>query len=746
MSQRGRIAITLLVVLACADDIQAPMSVPASLEVVTDLPPTGISGAAAGVFAVRVADARGQPVQGVPVQFLSSLGAGRPSSARDTTGGDGLASTTFTLSATPGPNQVAALVADVGQVRSATVTGMPGEARTITFSPRIIWLQPTIGSRSVVATARDQFGNAVSGAVSWTSRDPALVTVDAMTAAGAELAVVRRPGQTYLVATLGAATDSALVAVHDSTSSPCDFLATPAALDVGGSIAFEGAGHVCVRADGDAEYLVTAHYNTAVASATAGVGVVAHGASGPQAGPSVTNATPVPSGTPVVDVSFESELRARERANLRRWVPGARAWYDGRARLPSASAPLRVGDLVTVNVNAFDFCVEPTVRTARVAALTQGTMVLEDITNPPGGFTPAEYESIATMVDTLVIPVNIAAFGPPTDIDGNGRIAVLFTRAVNELTPRGAGGVVLGFYYSRDLLPRMSIEGGCPGSNAGEIFYVMVPDPDAVSGDARSKEFVHGIAVGTVAHELQHLISSSRRMYVTRAQEVDEEPWLNEGLSHIAEELVFYRASGLTPRQNIGASELTPGTRAREMHDLFMRGNFGRLVQYLNNPQSNSALAANDQLATRGAAWAFLRYAADRAGATDGDLWRRLVDGRHVGVANFDAAIASSGMTTLAALRDWTMAIALDDRLIDASPAFQQPSWNFSTALPAVGYDNGPIVFRLLNAQPITLPLRSGGSIHFSLDIASGREALVQVSTGGGVAQPGMRLTIVRTR
>ena len=742
-----RAAVALLAAAACADTPQAPLPMPASLEVVADLPATGISGASAGVFAVRVADTEGQPVRGVPVQFMPSLGAGRLDPARDTTGDDGIASTTFTLSTTPGPNQVAALVAQLGQVQSATVAGTSGDTRTITFSPRVLWFRPAMDSRSIAAVARDQFGSAVPGTISWTSRDPTLMTVDATTASGAELAVLRRPGQTYLVATHGAATDSVLVAVHDNASSPCDFLATPAGLDVGGSLAFETPGQACVRADGAAEYVVIAHYNTAVASAWAGVGVVAYGASRLllQTGHAATNTTPRASAAAVADVSFESELRARERANLRRWVSGARVWYDGRARMPSASAPPRVGDLVFVNVNAFDFCAEPTVRMARVAALTQETMILEDATNPPGGFTPAEYEAIATTVDTLVIPVNVAAFGAPTDIDGNGRIAVLFTRAVNELTPRGAGGVVLGFYYSRDLLPQMSIGGDCPGSNAGEMFYVMVPDPNAVSGDARTKDFVHGIAVGTVAHELQHLISSSRRMYVTRAQEVDEEPWLNEGLSHIAEELVFYRASGLAPRQNIGATELTPGTRTREMYDRFMSGNFGRLVQYLNAPQSNSALATNDQLATRGAAWAFLRYVADRAGATDGDLWRRLVDGRHVGVANVDAAIASTGMTTLAALRDWTAAIVIDD-VADAGPAFRQSSWNFSTALPAVGYENGPIVFQLLDAQPISVPLRSGGSIHFSLGVETGREALVQISTGGGVAQPGMRLTIVRTR
>lgn len=745
MTRLCRACVAFLVGAGACDDTAPPSPPgPAGLEIVTDLAGAGITGATVP-FTVRVVDEGGRPVRGILVQFTSSLGAGRVAPVRDTTGDDGIASTILTLSTTPGPNQVTALAAHAGQVQSGTLVGAHGDARTISFSPRTVWFQPTVGSRVISAVARDQFGNPVPDAISWTSRDPAVVAIRTSTGGTAEVDVVGRPGGTYLVATHGAATDSVLVAVHDATSSPCDFLASPVDLAVGGSLSFESAGQACVRADSDAEYFLIAHYNTAIASASAGIGIIAHGVGTSQAGGAPAG------GTSLVDASqghpsFESALRERERTNLGPRVAGARRWYDTRARFRSLSSSLRAGDLVSVNVNAFDFCTAPTVRTARVVALTQGTMVLEDTTNPPGGFTVDEYHAVATTVDTLVLPVNIAAFGAPTDIDGNDRIAVLFTRAVNELTPRGSGGIVLGFYYSRDLLPPTSAEGECPGSNGGEIFYVMVPDPNAVTGDARTKEFVHGIAIATVAHELQHLISSSRRMYVTRAQEVNEETWLNEGLSHIAEELVFYRASGLGPRQNIGAAELAPGTRTREMHDLFMRGNFGRLVQYLDAPRSNSALAANDQLATRGAAWAFLRYVADHAGAVDGDLWRRLVDGQHVGVVNLDAALASTGMTALGALRHWTAAIALDDVVTGASPELTQPSWNFVTALPAAGYEHRLSVVPLANAQPSSLPLRSGGSIHYRLSVDAGREALVQVSSGGGVAQPGIRLTIVRTR
>lgn len=731
------------IVCGCRGDVQAPARLPATLQIVTDLAATGVAGQVAASFAVRVADANGDPLRGVLVNFAPIAGAPRLDRARDTTDAEGLALTIVTLSTTPGPNQIEARVVGLRPLRSTSTVGSATEARAFTYSPRFLWFQPVNESRFVTAVPRDAHGNAVGGAVTWTSRDTALIAIGATTATTAEVQVVGRPGQTYLVTTHGGATDSISVAVHDATSGPCDFLASPTELPVGGSLSFESAGRACVTANEASEYVVVGHYNSPLASGSSGVGVVAHGAAA-----SGTAATAAASrvALPSPDAAFEAGLRARERASLAGHVPSARAWYDKRARTAALSAVARVGDQVSVNVNAFEFCTDPTTRTARVAALTSGTMILEDTSNPPGGFTDDEYASIAATVDTLVVPVNTAAFGEPTDIDGNQRIAVLFTRAVNELTPPGSGGIVLGFYYSRDLLPRSGVMGECPGSNAGEIFYVMVPDPEAVLGDARTKAYVQGIAISTIAHELQHLINASRRMYVTRTQEALEETWLSEGLSHIAEELVFYRASGLAPRQNIGGGQLAPGTHARDMHELFMRGNFGRYSLFLDGTHLSSPMAGNDQLATRGASWALLRYVADRAGAVDGDLWHRLVDGRNTGAANLDDALAGTGMTATSALKDWSAAVAVDD--IDAAidPALTQPSWQFTTSMGLLGYRTHPAAFALLDGQPLSFQVRAGGTVYFVFGVDAGRDALVQISSGGGVAQPGMRLTLVRTR
>src|SRR5204863_8605906 len=95
------------------------------------------------------------------------------------------------------------------------------------------------------------------------------------------------------------------------------------------------------------------------------------------------------------------------------------------------------------------------------------------------------------------------------------------------------------------------------GSNFAEMFYLIVPDPSGtINGNVRTKAEVTQSSISVLAHEYQHLINAARRLYINDAEDF-EEVWLNEGLSHIAEELLFYRTAGLQPRSNIDATTIT---------------------------------------------------------------------------------------------------------------------------------------------------------------------------------------------
>ena len=299
---------------------------------------------------------------------------------------------------------------------------------------------------------------------------------------------------------------------------------------------------------------------------------------------------------------------------------------SGVAPAPSGDAianprgPLNLGDLITLNVNGDVACSQPVYHPARVVAIGSRAIILSDTLNPKGGFSTADYQRFAARFDTLVYPLDVENFGEPTDIDKNGHVGILFTRAVNELTAPRSAQYVGGFAFSRDLFPttKTARAEACPSSNEGEYFYMLAPDPlGTINSNVRSAAFVDSVTTAVLAHEFEHIINASRRLYVNNTSAF-EEKWLDEGLAHIAEELLYYRESGLAPRSNLDLNAVRSTLALRLAFNGDMSGNASRYKTYLAAPAGNSPYSPNDSLPTRGAAWSFLRYAVDRVNATDG--------------------------------------------------------------------------------------------------------------------------------
>ena len=718
----------------------------------TVTPPSAsaVVGASAGTWTVKVVDAQGDPLAGVLVRFATSLGGGRVAPVLDTTGADGTASTGLTAGTLPGSNEITASAHGLNPLKSPQIAGLPGPIRSFTFNVRSIRMSATQDSAQVTVTPRDTFGNVTTGSFTLTTTNPAFAEIRSPTSTSTWVRAVARPFDSWLTGRDGndVPRDSIRLMILEAGSSPCAFLAKDTALAVGEMLSYGGSATVCVKTATDAQYLLVSQFNTTTAASVASTAVSGAGLGIPTPFPGVASASfarqPSAAATePDADIAFERDLRARER-EIESHLPGARAWRRALSPTqPSIVAQPRVGDRLRINVSS-QFCADPAMVDARIAAISDAAIILDDVGNPAGGFSAAEYEAIARTIDTLVYPVDTAAFGAPTDIDNNGRIVVFFTKAVNALTPRASNSVVLGFFFSRDLLPRESPFGSCPGSNASEMFYVMAVDRDAVYSSERSKAYVQSVAVGTIAHELQHLINASRRIYVNGAHVANEQTWLNEGLSHVAEELAFYRASGRTPRQNLGASALAdPATRAA--YDLYQSANFKRYLEYLRFPEVYSPVAEQDLLQTRGASWSFLRYVADRAGTSDGDFWRRLVNSRITGVDNLEQVLAGTGMTVASALRDWGLAIAIDD-LIASSSALRQASWNFLSAFSQVGLTDWIAPTSVVNGSVLQPHVRGGSAAYSRFAASAGQDALIQASGPGGVPVRGMRFTVVRIK
>ena len=238
-----------------------------------------------------------------------------------------------------------------------------------------------------------------------------------------------------------------------------------------------------------------------------------------------------------------------------------------------------------------------------------------------GAYTQDELDALGRLFDDELYELGVTSFGTESDIDRNDKVIVLFTPIVNGLTPAPCSqGFVTGFFFGYDLTSGRD-------SNKGEIFYALVPDPNAQFSCAHSKTQVGRIVPGTFIHEFQHMISYNQHALVRGGS--PETLWLNEGLSHIAEELAAKHYEAKYPA-------VPPRIFSDTAQD-FIIGNLFNSYDWLTNTAGTSVLASDDEsygtLEERGAAWLFLRWLGDQHG--DG-IYGRLVQTRRTSVENIE--------------------------------------------------------------------------------------------------------------
>jgi len=552
------------------------------------------------------------------------------------------------------------------------------------------------------------------------------------------------------------------VIVANPDASPCLGFSSPVALAVGQAISVSMSDGACITsAGGGDEYVVVPWHGTTSGASTLPIEVTGAGLSDLASSPTRTpianrllytaaEGSGLAASAVRRSVAFDRSLRELGRRQVMPLAARARTEFSRRASAPSlASIPgyLTLGDLVQLNASP-DACITITNRTGRVVAVSARAIVVADTGNPAAGFSDADYSRIATTYDTLVTPVEDANFGAPTDIDANGKVVIFFTRSVNELSPADGSAFVAGYFHPRDLLPKYYAgQAFCPGSNEREMFYMPVPDPNGVvNGNSISVGFIDSLTIATLAHENQHLVNFGRRLYVNNAV-TDEEPWLNEGLSDIAEELVFYRAAGLTPRQNIGAERF--GAQPFDgLFSMYMAPNFGRLAVFLGDPASYSPYSSDYDAGTSGAMWSFLRYAADHSTSTESDLWLRLANSS---VSGFDNLFDVLGDNLGDIINAWTVSLYTDDDAAGLDAAYTQPSWNLRSAFPALptAAQSYPLlgqVHALSSGVPVPVTLHGGSSAYLRFGITGGQQAAISLTSSGWMPPATLQATIVRMR
>jgi hypothetical protein len=420
--------------------------------------------------------------------------------------------------------------------------------------------------------------------------------------------------------------------------------------------------------------------------------------------------------------AFHARLRLLEAAAAA--SPGATL---GLAPAPYREAPPQPGDTRTFRVCSSTACAATVaVEATAVHVGDRGAIYLDD-TVPAGGFTESDFGEVGQLFDGAapnMYAVDTVAFGRESDIDGNGVVIILLTNAVNDLSPNCSvtGSRVLGYFYGLDLLP-----GSSSNSNGGEVFFSAVPDPNSVGCPVSRNEAMRSLGP-TFIHEFQHMISFNQHRLL-RGSTQPELTWLNEGLSHFAEEL----GGRQLPDNDIASG----GAPDRETQ--FHLNNFANAFDYLVEPEDHYLIFpdfSGGTLEERGAAWLFVRWLADQfgGGSSLGTTFTRgVVQTNQVGQDNVEGV---TGEPFDRLVSQWQLANWLDNLpgFAGGSARLQYASWNLRTEFAALNASRPSVFPRVFPLVPDESD-GSGYERNGVLRGGSGRHLVLTQPAGGAVTE-----------
>jgi hypothetical protein len=329
---------------------------------------------------------------------------------------------------------------------------------------------------------------------------------------------------------------------------------------------------------------------------------------------------------------------------------------------------------------------------ATVQSVGQHVVIYVDDVAPSSGLSTADLDALRDAFDQKLYPADTAAFGRESDIDGNGVVFVLMTNVVNKLVTAAqctSGGYVAGFFFGADIDPSQAYI-----VNRGEIFYTLVADPAGSLSCPHSVTNVNRVVPGTLIHEFQHMISYNHHVLEQPpAQRKSEVLWLNEAMSHYAEEL--------------GGRAYLPDSTT---FCYYIEGDLNNAAGYLSATGSHPLVDTSGigGLEERGAGWLFVRFlvdqlATDTSTAAQNVVTRKLANTALTGTNNVSQVSGVSWATTASA---WALANWVSDLPGFATPVgLKYKKWAFRTAYPTLNSYCGSLSPPL--HIPATFPLQA---------------------------------------
>ncbi len=504
------------------------------------------------------------------------------------------------------------------------------------------------------------------------------------------------------------------------------------------------------------------------------------------------------SGVLLEDRLRESTRRELRRVGARPAVPRARR-QEGGVRFSVATRPPTAGEMVTytlaINSSLQADCNSTNTIDAEFKFVGSNFAIAEDV-QVAGVLTDADYQSLGQLLDQTIFPIETDYFGSPADIDGNGVVVALITAEVNQLTAAGSNTLIAGFFWGGDITSKQS----CPASNEAELFYVIAPDPGGQFSDPVQVEEALSLARTTLGHEFFHLLNTQQRVTIGGGDfSDDEDTWLDEGIAHLAEEIIGLAEAGHGTRENLDLVAVAPAGDdvAADAFNDFHFLNVLRSADFMLNPSTTMALGSGsggdpggtESLRMRGFAYMFARWLGDQfgpsgsgqlPGSNEAMLFRELSSGGPAflaGVDNVERAVqvvAGQNLQWDQLLARFLGMLAVDDSgLPGLDPLLESRTWDYPGLFLQLSQSdfvdpNGnpvPPPDVLQNPYPLipqVLPLGAGTNLSrtFTVNASTGGfftvqgssttpDAVIEITTSTGADLPSSaraQVTVIRTR
>lgn len=365
---------------------------------------------------------------------------------------------------------------------------------------------------------------------------------------------------------------------------------------------------------------------------------------------------------PLSDAGFEVRLRTTEHRWLKT-IKQRRPVY----RIKNSRA-IKRGDTESfwvIRDVGNDGIVETKIE-ARAAVVGERCVIfLDEKINAPN-FESAAKE-IANAFDEQIFPTNVRLFGAPIAPDGVATpiISLLLSPAVGNY----GSDTTIGYFSLRDLFPASGDpDSPLAFSNERLILYIS---PFVVAA-GRPADYL-----GTIAHELQHLINASRKLLLNPPDEErgPESLWLDEMLSMIAMSMNGYGIES--------SSQVL----------------FSHVAGFLDNPGAFSLTQwdLNPEASAYGAAYLFGNYLIERLGT---DLLKELVDSPEIDLQNLENRLKKRDTDFKTIFGEWALATILDGTELSDNPKHQYKN------LDLLGGSGRRRLYGVL-LDPIPMPIRA---------------------------------------